>query len=105
MVNRSANKYRKPVIPPRDKRTMLVAIALALTMLGGGAVLARRGSLWPAMSQNSSGKQESVVSPEGFAASSPAKEYVYARIEANRNRRARRVGATCRADRTHRGAG
>ena len=78
MVNRSANKYRRLVIPLRDKRTTLVAIALVLSLIGGGAVLARRGSLWPAMPQNSSGKQESVVAPEGFAASSPAKEYVYA---------------------------
>ena len=78
MVNRSGNKYRKLVIPPRDKRTTLVAIALVLSMIGGGAVLARRASLWPAMPQNSSAKQESAVAPEGFAASSPAKEYVYA---------------------------
>jgi cellulose 1,4-beta-cellobiosidase len=78
MVNRSANKYRRLVIPLRDKRTTLVAIALVLSLLGGGAVLARRGSLWPAMLQNSRGKQESAVAPEGFAASSPAKEYVYA---------------------------
>jgi hypothetical protein len=76
--HRNGSKYRELVIPLRNKRTTLVAIALVFSLLAGGAVLARRGSLWPAMPQNSSGKQESAVAPYGFAAGSPAvKCYVY----------------------------
>ncbi|MEK6300440.1 MAG: fibronectin type III domain-containing protein [Acidobacteriota bacterium] len=70
---RGADKSPKLIRPLRNTRTGLTATALVLSLLAGGAVLARRIGLTAQPMQESSS-----VKPAAFASGTPSKEYVYA---------------------------
>jgi len=71
--HRSGSKSRKLVIALRDNQTILVAVTLALSLLAGVAVLARR---IPSKTQSESAAHQ--VTPASLAPGSPSKEYIYA---------------------------
>lgn len=71
LKHRSAGRTRTLVTRLRGNRTALVTIALVMSLLAGGAALARRGG--PAT--ESKGSQ---VTPASLTPSTPSKEYIYA---------------------------
>ena len=73
MVKHQNASRSKLVMSARDNRTMLVAVALALSLLVGGGALARRSG-FPTQSEIKAAQ----ATPATLTPDSPAKEYVYA---------------------------